>query len=140
LFTDRVVDFTGSFHRIDRASLNPKPTRPIPIWLGGSSNVAFDRAARIADGFIFGGSLDHAVDAWDKVRALLHGLGRSVPDFGADRLARPRGDLETVLTDVDAWRDAGGTHISVVTMGLGLDSADAHIDYLASIADALNLR
>jgi hypothetical protein len=41
--------------------------------------------------------------------------------------------------DVDAWRAAGGTHVSVVTMGLGLGSADAHIDYLASVADALEL-
>lgn len=140
LFTDPVVDFTGSFHRIDRASLNPKPTRPIPIWLGGSSEVAFDRAARVADGFIFGGDLDHAVDAWEKVRVRLLGVGRSVSDFGADRLARPRGDVETVVAQVGAWRDVGGTHISLVTMGLGLDSADAHIDYLASLADALNLR
>ena len=31
LFNDPVVDFTGDFHRIDRASLNPKPARPIPI-------------------------------------------------------------------------------------------------------------
>ena len=56
LFTDPVVDFTGSFHRIDRASLIPKPGRAIPIWLGGFSEAAFDRAARIADGFIFFGA------------------------------------------------------------------------------------
>jgi len=140
LFTDPVVDFTGSFHRIDRASLNPKPARPIPIWLGGSSEVAFDRAARIADGFIFwGGGPDERVEAWDKMRARLHGLGRSVPDFGADWVALPGDGIETVLGEVDAWRDAGGTHFSLITMGLGFDSADAHIDYLASVADALNL-
>ena len=141
LFTDPVVDFTGSFHRIDRASLNPKPGRAIPIWLGGFSEAALDRAARIADGFIFfGGGADHTVDAWDKMRARLHGLGRSVADFGADWVALPGGGVETVLAEVDAWRDAGGTHISLATMGLGLDSADAHIDYLASVANALNLR
>ncbi len=41
--------------------------------------------------------------------------------------------------EVDAWREAGGTHVSVVTMGLGLDSVDGHLDYLASVADALSL-
>ena len=56
--------------------------------------------------------------------------GSHFPDVG----------VETVLAEVDAWRDAGGTHISLATMGLGLDSADAHIDYLASVANALNLR
>jgi probable F420-dependent oxidoreductase len=141
LFTEPVVDFTGSFHRIDRASLNPKPGRPIPIWLGGFSEAAFDRAARIADGFIFfGGGADNTVDSWHKLRVRLKGLGRSVADFGADWVALPGGGVETVRADVDAWHDAGGTHISLATMGLGLDSADAHIDYLASVANALDLR
>src|SRR3990170_1703038 len=36
LFTREVVDFTGRWHRIDRAGLNPMPVqRPIPIWMGG---------------------------------------------------------------------------------------------------------
>ena len=140
LFTDPVVDFTGSFHRIDRAALNPKPTRPIPIWLGGSSEVAFDRAARIADGFIFfGGGIDHAVDSWSNMRARLADLGRSAEDFGADWIALPTGDDGDVAADVAAWRNAGGTHISLVTMGLGLNSTGSHIDYLDSIADALSL-
>src|SRR3954454_1850288 len=141
LFTEPVVSFTGDFHRIDRASLNPKPGRSIPIWLGGSSEVAFDRAARIADGFVFfGGGADHTIEAWDEMRARLHGLGRSGSDFAADWVALPDGGVEAVRAEVDAWCDAGGTHISLATMGLGLDSADAHIDYLASVANALNLR
>ncbi len=37
LFTEPVVDFSGRFDRVDRAALVPKPARPIPIWLGGSS-------------------------------------------------------------------------------------------------------
>src|ERR1700719_2430165 len=55
LFTESIVDFSGRFDRIDRASLLPKPTRSIPIWLGGSGEKAFDRAARLGDGFIFFG-------------------------------------------------------------------------------------
>ncbi len=44
-----------------------------------------------------------------------------------------------ITDEADAWREAGGTDLSVVTMGLGLDSVDDHIDYLASIAAALHL-
>jgi probable F420-dependent oxidoreductase len=140
LFTEPVVDFSGRFHRLDRVSLVPKPARPIPIWLGGSSDAAFDRAARLADGFIFsGGSIDDTINAWKQLRDRVRDLGRSVDDFGADWLARPHGVAGDVTADVDAWREAGGTHISLVTMGLGLDSADAHTDYLASVADALSL-
>jgi hypothetical protein len=66
-------------------------------------------------------------------------LGRSAEDFGGDYVALPRGGVGELTAEIDAWRVAGGTHVSVVTMGLGLDSADAHLDYLASVADALSL-
>jgi probable F420-dependent oxidoreductase len=139
LFTEPVVDFAGRFDRVDRASLVPKPARSIPIWLGGSSEAAFDRAARLADGFIFGGgAVDHAVDSWQRLRERVLAHGRSIENFGADLLVRPQdGGVGDVPAVIAAWREAGGTHASVVTMGLGMASADSHIDYLASIAAAL---
>jgi probable F420-dependent oxidoreductase len=140
LFSEPVVDFSGRFDRVDRASLVPKPTRPIPIWLGGSGEKAFDRAARLADGFIFfGGGIDRCVDAWKRLRERVGGLGRSVDDFGGDYVALPGGGVDDLAVEIDAWREAGGTHASVVTMGRGLDSVDGHIDFLASVADALSL-
>jgi probable F420-dependent oxidoreductase len=141
LFTEPVVDFSGRFDRVDRAALVPKPTRPIPIWLGGSSTAAFERAARLADGFIFiGSSIDRTVESWQRLRQSVHDHGRSGEDFGADYLLRPEdGRVEAIPRVVDAWREGGGTHVSVVTMGLGLSSASHHIDYLASVAAALGL-
>ena len=70
----------------------------------------------------------------------MRGLGRSVEDFGADYVALPPGGIGDLTAEIDAWREAGGTHVSVVTMGRGLDSVDGHIDYLASVADALSLK
>jgi probable F420-dependent oxidoreductase len=140
LFTEPVVDFSGRFDRVDRAALVPQPARPIPIWLGGSSEAAFDRAGRLADGFIFiGGGIDHTIDIWNRLRERVRSLGRSVEDFGGDYVALPQGGIGHLTAEVDAWRGAGGTHVSVVTMGLGLDSVDGHIEYLASVADALRL-
>jgi probable F420-dependent oxidoreductase len=139
LFTEPVVDFSGRFDRVDRAALVPKPTRSIPIWLGGASEAAFDRAARLADGFIFfGGGIDRAVGAWNAMRDRLRRLGRSLDDFGADYVARPQGGVDGLMTEIDAWREACGTHVSVATMGLGLTSAEAHTEYLATVADALS--
>jgi probable F420-dependent oxidoreductase len=140
LFTEPVVDFSGRFDRVDRASLLPKPERPVPIWLGGHGDVAFDRAARLADGFIFfGGKSGDTIDSWKRLRDRVGALGRSVEDFGADWVVLSRGGLDALTAEIDAWRRAGGTHVSIDTMGRGLTSADAHIDYLASIADALSL-
>ncbi len=141
LFTVPVVDFAGRFDRIDRAALVPRPARPIPIWLGGSSPAAYDRAARLADGFIFigGGAVGDTVDAWRRLRDRVQDLGRSVADFGADYVVRPHGGVDDVTAKVEAWREAGGTHVTVATMGLDLDSVDGHIDYIASVAGALAL-
>jgi probable F420-dependent oxidoreductase len=142
LFTEPVVDFSGRFDRVDRAALAPKPTRSIPIWLGGDSEAAFDRAARIADGFIFfggfRGGIDSAVDAWSALRDRLRRLGRPVEEFGANYVALPRGGVDDLMAEIDAWREAGGTHVSVATMGRGLATAEAHCEYLATVAEALS--
>ena len=66
-------------------------------------------------------------------------FGATVADFGADCVVLTRGDVGKIAAKLDAWRDAGGTHFSVVTMGLGLDSLDAHIDYIASVSRVLSL-
>src|ERR1700704_2399742 len=103
LFTEPVVDFSGRFDRVDRASLMPKPARPIPIWLGGSGEAAFNRAARLADGFIFfGGGIDHAVQAWKRLRDRMAGHGRSVKDFGADWVVLSRAGLGELTAEIDA--------------------------------------
>ncbi len=140
LFTEPVVDFTGRFDRVDRAALVPKPTRSIPMWLGGSGQKAFDRAARMGDGFIFfGGPVDDAIEGWTRQRQQVADLGRSIDAFGGEYVSLSGADLGQLTREIDAWRAAGGTHVTVVTMGLGLDSIDAHIDYLVSLADRLKL-
>jgi len=138
LFSEDIVDFTGRFDRIDRAALLPRPTRPIPIWLGGAGPKAFDRAARLADGFIFFGvgGVDSAVESWASLKARLQELGRTLQTFGAEYVALSRG-ADNLATESETWRAAGGTHFAISTMGFGLESVAAHIDYIASMASAL---
>ena len=138
LFTEPVVDFSGRFDRVDRAALVPRPAHTMPIWLGGFTAVAFDRAARLADGFIFSAAaLDDTVDAWRRMRDRVRELGRPVEEFGGDCVVRARGGVSALSEKIEAWREAGGTHVSVVSMGLGLDSVDAHLDYFASVSDVV---
>ena len=140
LFTEPVVDVTGRFDRLDRVALVPKPSGPIPIWLGGAGEKAFDRAARLADGFIFfGGGVEHTKEAWSSLRQRVARAGRSVDGFGGDYVALSGGDLGELTGEIEAWREAGGTHLSVVTMGIGLDSVDAHLDYISALATRLGL-
>jgi len=63
LWTEPLVTFEDADHKVERAGINPLPTRSIPIWLGGFSKPAFERAARLADGFLFSGrSQDQAIE------------------------------------------------------------------------------
>ncbi len=138
LFTEPVVDFAGRFDRVDRAALVPRPTRSVPIWLGGSSEAAFQRAARLGDGFIFfGGGIENATTAWHTVKELVRAQGRSADGFGGEYVVLPWEEIGDLTAQIEGWQRAGGTHASIVTMGRGLDSVDGHIDLLSTLADAL---
>lgn len=137
LWTDDLVDFAGRFDRIDRAALLPHPDRSIPIWLGGWGEAAHDRAARLGDGFMFFGSIADVSASWTSLRERVARAGRSVADFGGDYIVPVNADPIAVADSVERWRDIGGTHASVVTMGLGLDCAAAHVDYFGRVAARL---
>lgn len=44
--------FDGRLYHTDHANLEPKPERPIPIWLGTLGNRALELTGRLADGWI----------------------------------------------------------------------------------------
>ena len=52
LWTEESVTFEGKYERVVGAGIRPLPAqRPIPIWIGGSSEPAYQRIGRIADGW-----------------------------------------------------------------------------------------
>jgi len=53
LWTEDSVTFQGEFYKLDRVSVFPKPWQsPPPIWIGGKSDAAIRRTARLGDGWI----------------------------------------------------------------------------------------
>jgi probable F420-dependent oxidoreductase len=46
------VEHHGEFFDFDALVMRPAPTAPVPIYIGGASARALDRAARLGDGFI----------------------------------------------------------------------------------------
>jgi probable F420-dependent oxidoreductase len=50
-WTERVVNFEGSTVNLKGLRVVPQPERPIPIWIGGASLTALDRAVRIGAGW-----------------------------------------------------------------------------------------
>jgi probable F420-dependent oxidoreductase len=134
LWAEPLVSFAGRFDRIDRGNILPRPKRPIPIYCGGFTEPAFRRAARLADGFIFAADVAGAIAGWNRVRQLLAEVGRETDGFRAQYMVQKAGGDGIALGEtIDAlkrWADAGGTHASIVTMGLGHTHATAHLDYL----------
>jgi probable F420-dependent oxidoreductase len=134
LWTTPVLTFEGRFDRIDRAGINPRPRRCIPIWVGGYSEPAYERGARLGDGFIFAAAGDAAVQALARVEHHLGHIGKPLHTFGRELLAIfARGAAQAADT-MKIWRDAGGTHgcVQSLDQGLGPD-IDAHIAYLADV-------
>jgi probable F420-dependent oxidoreductase len=81
LWTQDEVTFQGEFYKLDRISLLPKPwQRPPPIWIGGKSEAAQKRTARLGDGwmpsFI---TPDEFRVGIDRVQELAAAEGREVP-------------------------------------------------------------
>jgi probable F420-dependent oxidoreductase len=53
LWTQDEVTFQGEFYKLDRISVLPKPWQnPPPIWIGGKSEAAQKRTARLGDGWM----------------------------------------------------------------------------------------
>ena len=137
LWREPLLSFEGEFDRIERGCINPRPRRDIPIWMGGFSEPAFRRAARLGDGFRFAGSLEHALEGRMRLSNLLADQGRHDMDFGYEFLPMRVRTTADIAEQGRRWRDAGGTDYAVVTMRLGLEGLDAHLDHLASAIAAL---
>jgi len=137
LWSEPLMTWTGEFDRIDRACIIPRPKRRIPVWIGGFSEAAFQRGARLGDGFIFAGPPDGVIDAWARVRQLLAQAGRPVEGFGAHYIMTSATGIDAALATAARWERAGGTHVSVYTMDQRFTTAAQHVEYLARVHRSL---
>jgi probable F420-dependent oxidoreductase len=140
LWTQKVVDFRGEFHRIDHAGLCPMPIqRPIPVWFGVGSRdhavppeAALRRIARLADGW----SPNLTPDAQGQaIIARVHQHAREagrdpsqLPLEGRIRLAGQGPD--GWAKQVNAWKALGATCVIGEPRGGGLSFPDGHLDVL----------
>ena len=137
LWSKEVIDFHGKYHRVDRAGLKPLPGRDIPIWFGGFAPVAFKRAAKMGDGFIFGSGQAENLAAYAQVKACLEAEGRDVDSFGIEALMNYQSGQDQWRQEIEAWQAVGADFVSMRAMALrgqgeGLDSPQDHINALST--------
>jgi alkanesulfonate monooxygenase SsuD/methylene tetrahydromethanopterin reductase-like flavin-dependent oxidoreductase (luciferase family) len=73
------------------------------------------------------------------IEAAARDAGRDPAALGLEGRVAYTGDPDAVAADIEDWRAAGATHVSVNTMSAGLPSADAHLKVLTEIASAAGL-
>jgi len=117
-----MVEFHGEFYDFDRLQMSPAPTKPVPFYVGGHTDVALKRAARVGNGWtsamLTGAEL---ADIIGKIKKLLAENGRVDEPF----------EYQAVCIDkfgVDGHRElaaAGVTDNNVMPWvfdGLGFDA------------------
>lgn len=142
LWSEPLVTFHGRWHDLPDVGLNPMPVqRPIPIWFGGHADAVLRRIAFIGDGWMPG--YRRAADArpaLEKIGRYLAEAGRSWDDIGLEpRLMYAYGDAGVWHTYIEDWRAVGASHISLNTMGAGLDGAAAHMAAAERFAKEIGL-
>jgi probable F420-dependent oxidoreductase len=139
LWSQEVVDFKGRYHTVPEAGIKPMPVQqPIPLWIGGTADVVMERVGRLADGWFPQRQPGEELDRWLGIVAeSAHKAGRDPHAIGMEgRITLKPGDEDGWMSQTDAWRSAGATHLSVNTMGAGR-SPQEHIETILRYADLL---
>ena len=136
LWTRELVTYDGQWHHVPDAGIRPLPVQqPIPVWMGGDSDVVIRRAARLADGWITLPSFrpgPAGQQTVDRLHGLVRDAGRDPAAFGIEaRMALAKVPAEERAKEIAAWRAMRGiTHLCVNTMGLGLPGSEEHVKTL----------
>jgi len=104
---------------LEDGGINPLPVqRPIPVWIGGISDAAIRRTAKLGDGWLPNFQADDFGKASiDKMRALAVSYGRDPDRIGIEAtMTIIDRSPEELRREMEDWRRIGATHITVNTM------------------------
>ncbi len=135
LWSGEMVSYQGKHYQFEPMEMNPAPSEDIPIWIGGISDPAMRRAARLADGWVT--DLQPSAEIIESIERI-HQWRR---EFGRENLP-----FEVMATPNDAWdvdgyrrlEDAGVTHIMTMPWPFYHGNSDAlehKIDGIKRFAD-----
>jgi probable F420-dependent oxidoreductase len=119
LWAGELVTFKGRFHDLQAVNIAPPPVqRPIPIWLGGSSDAVVKRAAQLADGWMPIIAPDaQAQQKLDLLRSELKNHGRDAGTFGLEAWLRMQDpNPEEWALAAETWRKLGAQYVMLYPM------------------------
>ena len=129
LWGEDSLNYTGEFHRVDRASINPRPSKPIPIWFGGAAPALLKRCARLGDGWVpLMGANSAAAEAISMLKAGCAEAGKDWNTFQIQAQAQYAGGTpERWQSHSDKWEALGATKIAIATHNAGDTDVDGHL-------------
>lgn len=134
LWTRELVTMQTGLHNVDRAGLNPRPERLIPLWLGGYSAPARRRAVQHGDGFIFSRPSDAARDI-PLLHEALELAGRDTTTFGLDIIVHFNDSVDALSSDLEQCRELGATHVTLTGKPFNSMQPDELMDVLAAFGE-----
>jgi len=139
LWNEDSLDYEGEYHRIESASINPRPSKSIPIWFGGAAPALLDRCARLGDGWIpLMGANEAARECIVSLQSTRQAAGLSWEGFGIQAQAQfVGGNAERWRKHAEKWRALGATHLAIATHNAGATDVDGHLSRIESYLSAV---
>ena len=139
LWQEDSLDYTGDYHRVDSAGINPRPGKPIPIWFGGSAPALLDRCARLGDGWIpLMGANDAARECIARLKSGREAAGLGWQGFGIQAQAQfAGGNPDRWKNHADKWAALGASHLAIATHNAGPADVDEHLSRIESYLNAV---
>ena len=137
LWENEVLEYKGDYHHIDKASINPRPSKIVPIWFGGGAPQLIERCADLGDGWIpLMGPNEAARKALAAIKEKRESKGLNWDNFGVQAQAQyAGGDAERWNKHAEKWRNLGASHLAIATHNAEPTNVDGH---LGRIKDYLN--
>ena len=135
LWSGEMVSYEGKHYQFEPMEMNPAPTATVPIWIGGISDPAMRRAARVADGWV--SDLQPSAEILESVARIKEWRR----EYGRDHLP-----FDVMATPSDAWdvdgykrlEDGGVTHIMTMPWPFyhgNSDKLEHKVDAIKRFAD-----
>jgi probable F420-dependent oxidoreductase len=126
-------EYHGGFNEIPSIDPEPLPVqRPIPIIIGGHSDVALERAARIGDGWIAGSMApDRLHTLLDKFRENVERSGRDPQTLNVYAAASRRSNADWAEL-VGPYAELGVDHLQVHLQGDSCEEMLGELEMLAN--------
>ncbi len=139
LWESEVLEYKGEYHHIDKASINPRPSKSVPIWFGGGVPQLIERCAHLGDGWIpLMGPNEAARKTLAAIKEKRESKGLNWDNFGVQAQAQyAGGDAERWNKHAEKWRNLGASHLAIATHNAEPTNVDGHLRRIKEYLNAV---